>query len=88
MNPEQIMRRAGYGLIYDRRTGRESYVRHLGRMLYPRFHMYVEEYGDNYSFNLHLDQKQPSYSGARAHSGEYDGELVEEEMERVKTFLK
>jgi hypothetical protein len=50
--------------------------------------MYVEEDGDNYSFNLHLDQKQPSYSGSRAHSGEYDGELVESEMERLKAYLK
>jgi len=87
MNPEQIVRRAGYGLIYDRRTGQESYVRHLGRMLYPRFHLNVEESAESCSFNLHLDQKQPSYTGSHAHSGEYDGELVEAEMERLRSYI-
>lgn len=39
-------------------------------------------------FNLHLDQKKPSYKGSHAHSGEYDGKLVKEEAERIKSLLK
>ena len=54
--------------------------------------------GKNYSFNLHLDQKKPSYFGHRslgegrlkghAHSGDYDGPVVEGEAERIKDLLK
>ena len=51
---------------------------------YPRFHIYLKVEGDNLIFNLHLDQKKPIYKGATAHSGEYDGELVEKEIERIK----
>ena len=39
-------------------------------------------------FNLHLDQKKPTYEGHVAHSGEYDGELVEEEAERIRRILE
>lgn len=34
------------------------------------------------------DQKQASYEGTSAHSGEYDGELVEQEIRRLKTFVR
>ena len=40
-----------------------------------------------YVFNLHLDQKKPSYEGSRGHSGEYDGPVVEEEVKRIKELL-
>ncbi len=33
--------------------------------------------------SLHLDAKKPSYEGTAAHGGEYQGELVEKEMERI-----
>ncbi len=56
---------------------------------YPRFHIYLkknEETGE-FDMNLHLDQKQPSYEGSSAHSGEYDGELVEKEAKRIQSLL-
>ena len=37
--------------------------------------------------NLHLDQKAPVYEGAAAHSGEYEGEVVSREAERLKADL-
>ena len=53
-----------------------------------------------YIFSLHLDQKKTSYparnasrhsdaggEGWHAHSGEYDGEVVENEAERIKGVL-
>lgn len=55
----------------------------LGRR-YPRFHLYCREN----SCNLHLDQKQPSYKGTTAHSGEYDGVLVEDEVERIRNVMQ
>lgn len=48
--------------------------------------MQVKE-GD-YIFSLHLDQKKPSYEGSKKHSGEYDGNVVESEAERIKDLLK
>ncbi len=63
---------------------KNSYVRRLGTHFYPRFHLYVGEDKNNYILNLHLDQKRPSYGNQTAHSGEYDGEVVEEEAKRIK----
>lgn len=86
-NPHEFIRRAGYGYLEDRRTGNASYVRHLGRSLYPRFHLYLNEDGSKIILNLHLDQKRPSYSGAPMHNAEYEGEVVEREMERIRALL-
>ena len=83
INPDLVMRRSGYGFLRDRQHGTESYVRRLGSGFYPRFHVYVQ----NNSINLHLDQKQASYGGTSAHSGEYDGEVVEREGERIKVVM-
>ena len=56
---------------------------------YPRFHLFLKmEKNDNLIFNLHLDQKRPIYKGTTAHSGEYEGETVEKEAERIKLLLK
>ena len=38
--------------------------------------------------NLHLDQKEASYSGTSAHGGEYKGPLVEREMQRIALGIK
>lgn len=77
-----------------------SIVRQLGRNDYPRFHLYITKNDREFSFNIHLDQKKPSYparigyakdvaggEGYHAHSGEYDGDLVENEVERIKKIL-
>ena len=88
LNPEQFLRRAGYGFIEDRRRGQQSFVRRLGSGFYPRLHMYVEREGDSVSFNLHLDQKQASYSGSHMHNAEYGGAIVAGEMERIKGLLR
>jgi len=80
-----LFRRAGYAL-HQGRDGEVSYTRRLsGGGDYPRFHVYVnaEELGELIEFSLHLDEKQPSYEGFTAHSGQYDGPLVEEERDRL-----
>jgi len=84
--PEQWLRRAGYGLVATR-TGEVSFARRLGSGFYPRFHVYFQADGEQVVFNLHLDQKQASYQGVSRHSGEYEGELVEAEITRLKTYL-
>ena len=86
--PALFLRTAGYTYIESRHTGQGSFVRKLGKNFYPRFHIYVEEFDNTIVINLHLDQKQASYEGTSAHSGEYDGDLVEQEIKRLKTFVK
>lgn len=85
--PENLLRQAGYAYLMDRNTGQESYVRRLNRGFYPRFHLYLEEQNGQVVLNLHLDQKQASYEGAHAHNAEYDGDLVEQEMARIKNYV-
>lgn len=82
-----ILQRAGYKYIVDRHTGKDSFVKILNSTGYPRWHLYVEENNDKIVFQLHLDQKKPLYKGQSAHSGEYDGGVVEEEMNRLKSLL-
>ncbi len=89
-NPaSQWLRRAGYVFIVDHQSGQESFARRLGRDLYPRLHLYVQETpgSDIIFFNLHLDQKKASYEGQTRHSGEYEGELVEAEVARLQSLL-
>lgn len=82
-----FLKRAGYIYITDRKTGHSSFVRPFGNNNYPRFHIYVNEEADKFIFNAHLDQKQVSYEGVSAHSGEYDSPLVKQELERIKSLI-
>lgn len=88
----------------DEKTGEWRFSRYLGyggRSRYPRFHMYcsMRPKERTASCNLHIDQRQPSYNakryidtsrygGVSAHSGEYEGELVEEEVRRIQDMLE
>ncbi len=84
-----LMRKAGYGYErQDPQTKEHAFSRRLGAYQYPRFHIYARKEGDTLVVNLHLDQKKPSYAGTTAHSGEYDGEIVEAEAERIKTLME
>jgi len=91
LTPAEAMtkvKRCGYAQIKDSRTGQTSFVRRLGGYFYPRFHVYIEaDKSGQLFYNLHLDQKKPSYQGARAHNGEYDGAVVGQEAERIKSLL-
>jgi hypothetical protein len=80
-NIRVMMQKCGYAFVPSR-TG-EAYARRLGRGEFPRFHVYIKQEVDRYLINLHLDQKSACYSGTSAHSGEYDGGLVEDEIGRI-----
>ena len=84
-----IMRTIGYQPAYFQNEGEVSIVRQVGRNDYPRFHLYIKEIAraGEFIFNLHLDQKKPSYEGSKGHSGDYDGSVVEGEAERIKSLL-
>lgn len=85
-DPERFIRRCGYGQ-HKTRNGEVSYVKRVHGDWYPRFHVYILNEKDKLVFNLHLDQRQPVYEGATAHAGEYDGEVVEREAARIKSFV-
>lgn len=83
-NPVVLIRRAGYGERYDARSRETSYHRRLGTNPFPNFHVYMTQRPDGVEISLHLDQKQPSYGVGHMHSGDYEGPVVEREMERIR----
>lgn len=89
-NIQNTMRRCGYFFIREEK-GELAFARPLSSSGsgYPRFHAYVnmEKFPRETLLNLHLDQKKPIYHGATAHAGEYEGELVEKELARIKQIL-
>ena len=54
---------------------------------YPRFHIYARKNEGTFHISLHLDQKRASYEGSFAHSGEYDGDVVEKEAKKIINTL-
>src|SRR3989344_8618228 len=81
-----MARRTGYIPQKSTASGESAFVRPIQRD-FPRFHLYIKDNPDEFIFNLHLDQKRPSYGNETAHSGDYDGELVVEESYRIKQLL-
>jgi hypothetical protein len=93
-----IMRQIGYMPAFFQSEGEFSIVKKLGRNDYPRFHCYIvpavaqssgeaKQNGVDFTFKLHLDQKKPSYEGSTGHNGDYDGPVIEGEVERIKSIL-
>jgi hypothetical protein len=85
-SPLNLMRRAGYSFVgRDQLKGDEGYQRRLSGGDYPKFHAFVRTENEYVFVTLHLDQKNPSYAGSAAHSGEYENsELLEKEAEILK----
>jgi len=87
-NIYNTMRDAGYHFQREdneRDATEYSFVR--PRQGFPRFHAYAKMEGINLAVNLHLDQKKPVYRGSTAHSGDYDGPVIEREMARIKHMI-
>ncbi len=88
VSAKTYMRECSYIEITSYHTGETSYARALEHdRHYPRFHVYIEMTPASISINLHLDAKETSYDGVAAHSGEYDGKLVEEEIARIQDII-
>ena len=86
-NIVSVARSIGYVIIDTKSNGEYNLVRRLQIDNYPRFHAYVKTWGNNYNFSLHLDQKEPSYKGSHAHSGEYFGPVIDDEADRIRSIL-
>lgn len=86
-NIGNLMRKAQYSFQNESNNGEMTFIRSLDRKGYPRFHIYLKANKEDILINLHLDQKRPIYKGTTAHSGEYEGEIIEKEAERIKQAL-
>jgi len=85
-----ILRRFGYGEL-RKWDGTISYAKRVSSANFPRYHAYIEDKPEGLQINLHVDQKEATHEGVHAHSGEYDGPLVEAEMQyfaKAIEFLK
>lgn len=87
MQGVNLMRRAGYALERARDTGEISFARRLSGIPFPRYHAYTDESNNGLVIKLHLDQKAPSYGGSSAHAGEYEGETLTREVERIQAVI-
>ncbi|MBI4433488.1 hypothetical protein HY632_01835 [Candidatus Uhrbacteria bacterium] len=85
-----LLRRAGYAFQKEA-SGETAFTRRIGGSPFPRYHAYVTESAGSppaIVINLHIDQKQPTYGAGKVHSGEYDGPLVAQEADRLRTFVQ
>ncbi|MFH1643523.1 MAG: hypothetical protein ABH967_02780 [Patescibacteria group bacterium] len=90
-NIVMALRRAGYIMLGEYDEGAKlSFVKKLDLNYYPRFHVYLKINHDDsvLTLDLHLDQKKPVYETTPDHGAEYEGVLIEQEMERLKSLLK
>lgn len=86
-NARGVIRRLGYG-EHRGHEGQLSYTLRVTGDLFPRYHAYIEDRERGLQVNLHVDQKAASYEGTSAHAGEYEGPLVEREMQRIAQFVQ
>lgn len=83
-----LMRKIGYHFNGKDKNSKElNFIRPIRGRSYPRFHVYIEKKKEKLLFKLHLDQKRPSYGNETAHSGEYEGKKVKEEVTRIKNRI-
>jgi hypothetical protein len=84
-NINAILRDAGYHPDKLQRGNDISFSKSLLSDRYPRFHIYYNK--EEKEISLHLDHKAPKYVNAPDHGAEYDGKLVEGELERLKNYF-
>lgn len=85
-NARNLLRRLGYG-EQNKFSGQTAFIKRVSGGDFPRYHAYVEDRDGGLQVNLHIDQKAASYEGAHAHSGEYEGSLVEQEMKYIVAWV-
>ncbi len=85
----ELIRKIGY-FLNSNNSGELNCVKRLRPgQPWPRYHLYIKEISDSYQLNLHVDQKAETrhYNASSAHNGEYDGPLVEQEINRIQSLL-
>ena len=66
----------------------QSFSRRLNSGQFPRFHIDLSQVAKGWEFSLHLDQKGAWYEEQVAHGGDYDGQILEDEKNRIISLLK
>jgi hypothetical protein len=84
----EVARQIGYVIIDSDGAGEYNLVKKVSWDNFPRFHIYLKTQGETFIFNIHLDQKRPSYAGSHAHSGEYFGPVIEDEVDRIEQIIE
>lgn len=91
-NIENLMRSLRYRYWgASQKDGKMQFVRTLETGgAYPRFHIYLQynKQTKKIAIDLHFDQRKPVYQGTTAHRGEYEGEILKKEDERIKAFMQ
>jgi protein tyrosine/serine phosphatase len=85
----ELIRKIGY-FLNDNNSGEINCVKRLrAGHPWPRYHLYIKQQDKNFILNLHVDQKAETrhYNPTSAHNGEYDGPLVEQEINRIQSLL-
>lgn len=85
-NARNLLRKLGYG-EQNKFSGQTAFIKRTSSGDFPRYHAYVEDKDGGLQVNLHLDQKGASHEGTSAHSGEYEGPLVEQEMKYIVAWV-
>lgn len=85
-NARNLLRRLGYG-EQTKFSGQTAFIKRVSGGDFPRYHAYVEDRDGGLQVNLHIDQKAASYEGTHAHSGEYEGPLVAQEMKYIVAWV-
>jgi len=86
-NYATFLKKLGYVFVRDRRSQSESFARRIRNDFYPRFHIYITENSDSVIFDIHIDHKKDASLSHSRHNTEYGGELVENEVSRIKSCV-
>jgi hypothetical protein len=87
ISPLNLAREIGYTSNIYSQTTELNFVRIITKNNYPRFHIYIKKNEQDYLINLHIDQKKQSYKKNSIHTSEYNGKVIENEMQRIKSIL-
>jgi len=85
----ELIRKIGY-FLNDNKSGEINCLKRLrAGQPWPRYHLYIKQQDGKYLLNLHIDQKADTrhYNPTSAHNGEYDGPLVEQEINRIQILV-
>lgn len=84
------MRKVGYISLGRGKDENEfSFIKPFDGSGYPRFHLFVRfDRGKEAFFNIHLDQRKSVYKGAKAHLADYEGPVIEKEVDRIRNYFQ
>lgn len=86
---QQFFRKLGYKYAKtDVLKKDHSFVRELDVSGWPRLHVYAKETDGTVECNIHLDQKRASYKGNHMHSGEYENDIIRNEILRMQNIIE